>query len=37
MNILLDSDMTPRISDFGMSVVLSSDEDEQETRVTGTL
>ena len=30
-NILLDCDMTPRIGDFGLSVVLSSDEDEQET------
>ncbi|KAL6654606.1 hypothetical protein ACP70R_008071 [Stipagrostis hirtigluma subsp. patula] len=28
-NILLDSDMTPRISDFGMAEVLSSDEDEK--------
>jgi serine/threonine protein kinase len=36
MNILLDWDMTPRIGDFGMSVVLSSDEDEQQTRLTGT-
>ncbi|CAO2146377.1 unnamed protein product [Urochloa humidicola] len=30
-NILLDSDMTPRIADFGMAVVLSSDEDKKET------
>ncbi|XP_066337621.1 uncharacterized protein [Miscanthus floridulus] len=36
-NILLDCDITPRIGDFGMSVVLSSDEDEQETRPAGTL
>ncbi|KAL6908106.1 hypothetical protein ACP4OV_002276 [Aristida adscensionis] len=36
-NILLDSDMTPRITDFGHAEVLSSDEDEKETAlVSGT-
>ncbi|CAM0150367.1 unnamed protein product [Urochloa decumbens] len=32
-NILLDCDMTPRITDFGMAEVLSSDEDKKETDV----
>ncbi|TVU23634.1 hypothetical protein EJB05_26010 [Eragrostis curvula] len=36
-NILLDCDMTPRLIDFGLAVVLSSDEDEKEDRVVGTM
>lgn len=37
-NILLDCDMTPRITDFGSSEILSSDEDEKEdVDVTGTM
>lgn len=37
-NILLDSDMTPRITGFGNSEILSSDEDEKERdSVKGTL
>lgn len=30
-NILLDHDMTPVITDFGIAEVLNSDEDEKET------
>lgn len=37
-NILLDCDMTPRITDFGSSEILSSDEDEKVCAyVTGTM
>ncbi|CAL4990413.1 unnamed protein product [Urochloa decumbens] len=37
-NILLDCDMTPRIIDFGLAQVLSSDKNEKDTfRVAGTL
>ncbi|RLM69321.1 uncharacterized protein C2845_PM17G14520 [Panicum miliaceum] len=37
-NILLDCDMTPRITDFGIAEVLESDEDEKETyEIAGTL
>ncbi|CAM0150366.1 unnamed protein product [Urochloa decumbens] len=37
-NVLLDRDMTPRITDFGMAEVLSSEEDEKEmTTIKGTI
>ncbi|TVU23633.1 hypothetical protein EJB05_26009 [Eragrostis curvula] len=36
-NIVLDRDMNPRITDFGLAVVLNSDEDEKDMPVAGTL
>ncbi|WVZ49994.1 hypothetical protein U9M48_001295, partial [Paspalum notatum var. saurae] len=37
LNILLDRDMTPMITDFGGAEILNSDADEREAEVRGTL